>query len=219
MKSCLLFDIDGTLTDSDHYHFIAFNQMLEPHQVQLTRDEFKAKVSGRSNSDIMADLLPGVPVEEHVELANSKEAAFRDMATSLSPVPGLLALLDWADRHGVPCGAVTNAPRANAEHMLGALGIKERFKAIVLAEDLEFQKPHPLPYRTGLKLLGGDAACSVGFEDSPSGLTSAVAAGLTTIGIMTSMQAEAVLATGARLAAHDYLDEDLLALVKSTLKG
>eukprot|EP01037_Dinobryon_pediforme_P006232 gene6232-6300_t len=218
MKSCFLFDIDGTLTDSDHYHFIAFNNMLEPHDVRLTRDEFTERVSGRSNSVILADLLPHLDVDQHNEMADQKEAAFRKMATTLHPLPGLLALLDWADAHHVPCGAVTNAPRANANHMLDALGIKHRFKVIVLAEELAHQKPHPLPYLTGLKLLGCDAAASVGFEDSVSGLNAAVGAGLTTIGILTSMQADAVLETGAHLAAADYEDPALLALVKETCK-
>ena len=217
MKSCLLFDIDGTLTDSDHYHFIAFNDMLARHNVSVTRQEFVELISGKSNSVILADLLPHVPAEHHADMADAKEAAFRAMATTLHPLPGLIALLDWADAHKIPCGAVTNAPRANAEHMLEALGLTHRFKVLVLAEELEHQKPHPLPYLTGLKLLGADAAVSVGFEDSESGLTAAVGAGLTSIGIMTSMKHDAVLATGAALAANDYQDTALLALVKKTL--
>ena len=216
MKSCLLFDIDGTLTDSDHYHLIAFNALLEPHDIKLTRDEFTQKVSGRSNSVILADLLPHIPVDQHDQMAESKEAAFREMAATLDPLPGLISLLDWADQNSIPCGAVTNAPRANAEHMLSALDIMHRFKTIVLAEELSHQKPHPLPYLTGLEQLGCDAAHSIGFEDSVSGLTASVAAGLTTIGIMTSMQREGVLSTGARLAAPDYLDPAVLDLVRKT---
>ena len=218
MKSCLLFDIDGTLTDSDHYHLIAFNAMLEPHDIQLTRDEFITRASGRSNAVILADLLPHLDVDTHQDMADAKEAAFREMATSLHPLPGLLALLDWADAYHVPCGAVTNAPRANADHMLEALGLKHRFQVIVLAEELEFQKPHPLPYLTGLARLGCDAAVSVGFEDSVSGLTAAVKAGLTTIGIMTSLGRDSVLDTGAQLAAADYEDQALLHLVKATCR-
>lgn len=218
MKSCLLFDIDGTLTDSDHYHLIAFNDMLAPHNVTLTREEFTERASGRSNAKILEELLPHLPVKHHEDLADAKEAAFRAMATTLHPLPGLLALIDWADAHGIPCGAVTNAPRANAEHMLDALSLTHRFKLIVLAEELEHQKPHPLPYLTGLKLLGADASVSVGFEDSDSGLTAAVGAGLTTIGMMTSLKPEGVLATGAHLAAADYQDKALLDLVKKTCR-
>ena len=218
MKPCLLFDIDGTLTDSDHYHLIAFNAMLEPHDIQLTRDEFIARASGRSNSVILANLLPHLATEVHEDMADSKEAAFRAMASTLHPLPGLLALLDWADAHDVPCGAVTNAPRANADYMLEALGIKHRFKVIVLADELEFQKPHPLPYLTGLEQLGCDAAASIGFEDSVSGLTAAVKAGLTTIGIMTSLHSAAVLDTGAHLAAPDYENRALLDVVKATCR-
>ena len=57
---------------------------------------------------------------------------------------------------------------------------------------------------------------SVGFEDSDSGLTAAVKAGLTTIGIMTSLGRAPVLDTGAQLAAKDYEDPALLDLVKAT---
>ncbi len=218
MKSCLLFDIDGTLTDSDHYHFIAFNEMLARHNVQVTRDEFIKRISGKSNAVIFADLLPHVPAEYHSGLADAKEAEFRKLAHTLSPLPGLIELLDWADANNIDCGAVTNAPRANAEHMLSALGLEKRFKVLVLAEELEYPKPHPLPYLTGLKLLGAEASVSVGFEDSESGLKAAVDSGLTSIGIMTSLKRDAVLATGAKLAAANYQDGALLNLIKSTIR-
>ncbi len=218
MKSCLLFDIDGTLTDSDHYHFIAYKDILARHNISVTHEEFVERISGKSNSIIMADLFPHIPVEQHAGMADAKEAAFRAIATTLHPLPGLVSLLDWADARGVPCGAVTNAPRVNAEHMLEALGLTHRFEVLVIAEELEHQKPHPLPYLTGLKLLRADAGVSIGFEDSDSGLTAAVGSGLTTIGLTTSLTNEAVLSTGAHLAAADYLDKALLALVGKTVR-
>ena len=101
------------------------------------------------------------------------------------PVPGLTALLDQADGAGVPMVAVTNAPRPNAELLLSGLGITHRFKAIVIGDELAHGKPHPLPYLEGLRLAGASADGAVAFEDSRSGIQSATAAGIATIGMRT----------------------------------
>ena len=83
--------------------------------------------------------------------------------------------------------AVTNAPRLNAEMMLAGLGIAHRFKALVIGDELHHGKPHPLPYLEGLRPLGAEAERSLAFEDSRSGVQSATAAGIATVGMLTSL--------------------------------
>ncbi len=115
----------------------------------------------------------------------------------IHPVAGLLALMDRADAAGVPMVAVTNAPRLNAELLLGGIGITDRFVAVVIGEELAHGKPHPLPYLEGLRLAGADPALSVAFEDSRSGITSATTAGLPVYGIRTSLSPEQMAEAGA----------------------
>ncbi|WP_137151175.1 HAD-IA family hydrolase [Devosia sp. FKR38] len=216
--AALLFDIDGTLADTDPLHLAAFNQAFAPYGQQFDKPRFARELQGLANVDIARRLLPQLSPEAGMAVLDAKEAMFRELAASaIEPVPGLFALLDWADAHGVPMAAVTNAPRANAELVLGGLGITKRFGAVVIGAELPHSKPHPLPYLEGLRLLGANAEVSVGFEDSRTGITAAVAAGLSTVGMMTSLDEAALLAAGASLATHRYDDPGVMALITARL--
>jgi len=98
-----------------------------------------------------------------------------------------MRLLALADRADVPMVAVTNAPRLNAERMLSGLGIMERFKAVIIGDELPHGKPHPMPYLEGLRAVSAAPDRSIAFEDSRSGVQAASAAGIATIGIRTSL--------------------------------
>lgn len=208
-EPCLLFDIDGTLVDTDKVHILAFNEIMGRYGIHVDEEVYRHRISGRINGDILADLLPHVPVADHVAIGREKEALFRSMAGAMVPIAGLIDLLDWADMVGLRYAAVTNAPKENAALVLNSLQVKKRFSAVILSDDLDHAKPHPLPYLTGLSRLNGDAARSVAFEDSKSGVTSAHAAGLGVIGITTSLDEATLRSFGANLTAPDYRDDEL----------
>lgn len=212
--AALLFDIDGTLVDTDRLHLEAFNRVFAPLGHRFDAARFKAELQGFSMASIMERFLSTEAPARQREIMEDKEATFRALAQGgLEPMPGLPSLLDRADAAGIPMAAVTNAPRANAKLLLGALGIEHRFAAIVIGDELPHGKPHPLPYLEGLRLLGAEAALSVAFEDSISGVTSAVAAGIATIGITTSQTREMLLSAGAVVTALRYDERQLLDLI------
>jgi phosphoglycolate phosphatase len=97
---------------------------------------------------------------------------------------------------------VTNAPKENAHHVLGALGLDPPL--LVLAEKVGRGKPDPLPYQAALKRLGVAPEEALAFEDSPSGVKSAVGAGLPTYALLTGHPQEALLAAGARGVLRDF---------------
>ena len=216
-KPCILFDLDGTLTDADHLHHAAFNQVLGRFGRAIDAEFYKNRVMGAANAVIFERLFPGEARAAHAELADEKERAFRTLAATLTPARGLLDLLAALAQRGIACGIVTNAPRANALHELAALGLATRFDTLVLGEELANAKPHPLPYLTGLARLGAAAENSLAFEDSPSGLRSAKAAGLLTVGLTTSLPAQRLLDEGADLAIADYADSRLLPVIWARL--
>lgn len=216
----LLFDIDGTLVDTDALHLDAFNQSFAPFGQHFDATRYKAELQGMSLAAIRQRFLSHLPVERQIAILDDKEALFRSMAASqLTPLPGLLALLDAADNAGLPMVAVTNAPRANAELMLGGLGIRGRFRAVILGDELEHGKPHPMPYSEGLRALGAVPELSVAFEDSRTGVASATGAGIATVGILTGLNREEMRTAGAAIAAHDYEDEALLDFIKTVVGG
>lgn len=214
--AALLFDIDGTLADTDPLHLEAFNRTFEPYGHLFNKARFSLELQGLANEAIAARFVSHLSRAEGMAVLDGKEAVFRDLArTSIHPVPGLFGLLDLADAAGLPMAAVTNAPRANADLILDGLGIRHRFKAIVIGAELPHGKPHPLPYLEGLRLLGARPELSVAFEDSRTGIASATAAGLATIGIRTSLLHDDLVAAGATLSAAGYDEQELLAFIAS----
>jgi len=200
----LLFDLDGTLVNTDELHFGAFQVLLGEFGRSITLETYQSRIMGATNDVIMREFFPDVPQSQHQQLADRKEALFRASVTRLEPTAGTLELFDWARTRGVGIAAVTNAPRANAELMLGGLGLAERIDALVIADELAHGKPHPLPYLTGLERLGGDAQRAVAFEDSLSGIRAASAAKIYTFGMRTALPAQTLLDAGANEVIDDF---------------
>lgn len=209
--AALLFDIDGTLADTDPLHLEAFNRTFAPYGHHFDKPRFALELQGLANEAIARRFVPHLSPEAGMDVMRGKEATFRDLARSdIHAVPGLMDLLDRADAMGLPMAAVTNAPRANADLILDSLGIRHRFRAVIIGEELAHGKPHPLPYLEGLRLLGATAEHALAFEDSRTGIASATAAGLATVGIRTSLAHDDLVAAGASISAASYADPALL---------
>jgi beta-phosphoglucomutase-like phosphatase (HAD superfamily) len=101
--------------------------------------------------------------------------------------------------------------------MLSGLGIAHRFKAVVIGDELAHGKPHPLPYLEALRAVQAAAHLSLAFEDSRSGIQSASAAGIATIGIRTSLGHADMVEAGALTTAGSFDDPELIELVAATM--
>jgi HAD superfamily hydrolase (TIGR01509 family) len=217
MKTALLFDLDGTLVDSDAEHLVAFQRVFAPHDVTLDRAEYAANIMGASNAMIASRYLAHLSLTEQAATLDAKEAAYRDALGELEPILGAMALLDFADRRGLERAVVTNAPRANAEKVLSALGIGKRLPIVVIGGELPRSKPDPLPYLTALELTGASAAHSLAFEDSLSGVRAAAAAGLAVVGMTTALDPGTLIEAGATFAADNFTDPRIFELIEARL--
>lgn len=216
MTTALLFDLDGTLIDSDTLHAQVFADLFAPRGVEIDFDYYRDHIHGRLNQDIFTELCPG---EDPQWWADHKEEEYRRRLGEGYPnVPGALALLDRAEAEGWRIGVVTNAPRGNAEAVLHALGITDRIETVVIGDECERGKPDPAPYLEGLRRLGADPTASLAFEDSPPGIRSAVGAGLPTIGLRSMLDDAALRAAGAAVTIADFADPALVPYL-DRLKG
>ena len=121
---------------------------------------------------------------EQTTMWTEKEALYREMSANMQPMAGLDCLLRWCDSNSISTIIVTNAPRVDAQHTMGVLGLSERFaETVVIGNECSASKPKPDPYLEGLRRLDLPAAQCVAFEDSLNGCRSAVAAGLFTFGV------------------------------------
>jgi HAD superfamily hydrolase (TIGR01509 family) len=215
MLTALLFDLDGTLVNTDPIHFLAWQKMLSRYGIEIDEVFYKARISGGLNPEIIADILPQLSPQQSEDFAEEKEAMFREMALKLEPIKGLSEVIAWSRRHSIKLALVTNAPRANTFFMLEVLGLEDTFDLIVLAEDEVAAKPDPTPYQVALQRLGAkteDAKLApanhrfIALEDSPTGIRSATGAGLRTIGITSTHEPEKLLVLGAFMAINDFTD-------------
>jgi HAD superfamily hydrolase (TIGR01509 family) len=210
MLAALLFDMDGTLADTDPFHYRAWWELLKEQGVEINETIYKTRMTGKLNPAIIQDLLPELSVEEGIAFADRKEAYFRELALQhLKPLPGVLEVMAWADAQGLKQAVVTNAPPANAHFMLEVLHLQDRFDCIVIAEELGIGKPDPAPYQFALDSFGITAGQAIAFEDSPAGVRSAIGAGVLTIGIATTQEPAKLHELGTKLVVKDFSDRQL----------
>jgi HAD superfamily hydrolase (TIGR01509 family) len=209
----LLFDLDGTLAETDSLHLPTWVDVLRPYGIEVDEEYYKARISGRSNSKIVEDLLPDLSAEDRRDLAEAKEASFRKHAGELEPLPGLLDFMEEAKDRGLSLALVTNAPEENVEAILLALDLGVFFDEVVLSDEVGPVKPDPAPYKAALERLGVGPDEALAFEDSTSGIASAVGASIPTVGIASTQAAETLEEAGAFMVAEDFADPKLRELL------
>ncbi|MBR8835890.1 MAG: HAD-IA family hydrolase [Stigonema ocellatum SAG 48.90 = DSM 106950] len=206
MLAAILFDLDGTIVNTDPIHYQAWREMLLNYGVEIDETFYKSRISGRLNPEIVKDILPQLSPEAGAVFADEKEALFRQKAQSLKPLDGFFELLAWTETQYLKRALVTNAPRLNAQFMQEVLGIKEAFDTVILAEDCIAGKPDPAPYQAALHTLAISAEQAIALEDSPSGIRSAVNAGIRTIGIASTHDPQVLQEVGAFMVVPDFTD-------------
>eukprot|EP00566_Odontella_aurita_P016704 CAMPEP_0113569416 /NCGR_PEP_ID=MMETSP0015_2-20120614/24401_1 /TAXON_ID=2838 /ORGANISM="Odontella" /LENGTH=246 /DNA_ID=CAMNT_0000472083 /DNA_START=222 /DNA_END=962 /DNA_ORIENTATION=+ /assembly_acc=CAM_ASM_000160 len=215
--SAVLFDIDGTLAHTDPVHFAVFRDLLLDVNGfnggdSIDEEFFRANISGRQNLHIAADFFPDWSVERREEWSAMKEARFRDAASSSMmerKMPGLDRVREWMEASSVRRAAVTNAPRPNAEAIIGGIGYDGWFETLVIGDECERAKPDPFPYQEACRNLGVDPRNCIVFEDSPSGAKAGTACGAYVIGILSGNDSSALLDAGCSLLIEDFDDPKL----------
>ncbi|RXH97093.1 hypothetical protein DVH24_035761 [Malus domestica] len=214
----VLFDIDGTLCDSDPIHYYAFREMLPEigfnGGVPITEEYYIENFAGKHNDDVARILFPD-DFERGLKFTEDKEAMFRRLAVDkLKPVNGLYKVKKWIEDRGLKRAAVTNAPRVNAELMISMLGLSDFFQGLVIGNECEHAKPHPEPYLKGLEILKASKEHTFVFEDSVSGIKAAVAAGMPVVGLTTGNPEHILVEAKPTFLIKDYEDPKLWAALE-----
>lgn len=219
MLTAILFDLDGTLVNTDPLHYQTWLEVLREYEIEIDQEFYKSRISGRLNPLIVQDLLPELSFEKGQQLADYKEARFREIGLSLTPLAGLLDLLNWIDNHKLKKALVTNAPRENVNFLLEVLKLADYFDAVILAEEAIAGKPDPAPYKLALNQLDISAKEAIAFEDSVSGIQSSVGAGIYTIGIASTHDPEILLKAGATMVIPDFTAQSMWQILNSFMSN
>ena len=219
MLEAILFDLDGTLADTDSIHFAVWQDILLRFDLEIDRAFYRQRISGSTNSKIIKDILPQLTLEDAWKLATEKEETYRRLANSLLPTAGLERLIKLTDEASIKRAVVTNAPEDNAIYMLKVLRLTETFPVIIMAKDVALGKPDPAPYQMALDRLGVKSNKAIAFEDSAAGVRSAVGADIYTVGITSSHLAQDLLDAGANMTIEDFNDRQLWKLLSKKSKA
>jgi sugar-phosphatase len=174
--SAVLFDMDGTLVDSDAIVEAAWHAWCERYGVDF--DELIAVAHGVPSDQTARRFLPDATeaeIAEAARFANAYEYGRVDGVTPTDAAHELLAALDAA---GVPWAIVTSADRRLARIRLEAAGIPVP-SVVVTSEDVPVGKPDPAGYQMAAAALGVDAATTLVVEDTAPGVAAGRAAGAT----------------------------------------
>lgn len=181
-----LFDMDGTIIDSEPYWMTAERELVESFGGTWSEEQGHALVgSGLWNS---ASLLKaaGVDLELDDIVHRLSDRVLTQIEEAVPWRPGVRQLFHGLLEADIPCALVTMSLRKNAVALAQAvekdLG-KPVFQAIVAGDDVEAPKPNPEAYLKGASALGMDIHTTVALEDSAFGAASAFSAGAITIGI------------------------------------
>jgi HAD superfamily hydrolase (TIGR01509 family) len=178
----VLFDMDGTLIESEGLWAISLQQLAaehggvlsEPARLSMVGTDMVASMAIFREDLGLPDLDFVTSTDRLVELTETLFAA------GLPWRPGALALLTAVRDAGIPTALVTSTQRRLVKIALETLG---SFDAVVCGDEVDHAKPHPWPYRRAASLLGVDIARCVAIEDSVTGIRSATAAGAVVIGV------------------------------------
>ena len=187
MIQAVLFDLDGVLTDTAEYHYLAWKRLADELGIPFTRDDGDRLrgVSRRPALEIILSLGDHTWSESEIqEMMTRKNDYYRTMIRRVAPrdlLPGVANLLGELRALGIKI-AVASASK-NSPDVVRSLGIADSIDQLVHGGMVERQKPHPdLFLRAALELGAKPAECIV-VEDAAAGIEAAIAAGMVSVGL------------------------------------
>jgi HAD superfamily hydrolase (TIGR01509 family) len=175
-----IFDLDGTILDTETPEFVAWQEAYAAHGATLEQAVW-VQVIGTSDSawDPYAHLetLVGAPVDR-AAIKERRRDRFDELIAAAEPRDGIVAWLDEARELGLRVGLASSSRAAWVERFLDALGLRDRFDVLATRDRVARSKPDPELYLLALRELGVDATEAIAVEDSPNGVAAAKAAGL-----------------------------------------
>ncbi|MFM0325163.1 HAD family hydrolase [Caballeronia glebae] len=176
MIKAILWDMDGTLAQSESLHLKTLIAALARHGVEAG-EEMHPLVFGKTGREVHALCRErfGLTVD-FAEWSMYRARAYLDDASTLVPRPGALEVYRAAKAAGITQAIVSNASRMLLEANLRALGIEEPALVTISVNDVRNGKPSPEPYERAAWLLRLAPEEVIAVEDSPTGARAAIAA-------------------------------------------
>lgn len=217
----ILFDFNGVLVDDEPIHLELMQKVLGDEGLELTEEAYFSRYLGLDDRTCLRRFLEDVgepaPSDRVARLVTRKSVYYqvRVHRDGFPIFPGAVELVKAASDSGLALGLVSGALRGEVEGGLRQMGIEDRFKILVSADDVERGKPDPEGYRKGLEGLSSRPPLPdrlihphevLAIEDSPAGLEAARALGLATLAVAQTYPPERLEAADHVLPSIEGLD-------------
>lgn len=208
----VLFDMDGVIIDNNIYHIQAWKVFCSKYGMEMTEENYRKNVNGRTASDIITNLFgENVTLIDIKKYSNEKESIYRDLyRPNLAATTGLIAFLEDLKTLGIPMAVGTSAPTENANFILDGLSIRHYFTAVLDENNVTKGKPNPQIYQNASAAINRLPANCVVFEDAVLGIEAGKAAGCKVIGVTTSHRAEELPDTDLKISDFTEITVDEL---------
>ncbi len=200
MLRAVIFDFDGVITDSEILHLRAFNQVLARRGIQISTGDYYKNYLGLSDLDLfktMAERNLALNGDQIEDLLTQKKRAYEQLAkTEGRIIEGVSDFLQMLEQNNIPIAICSGALRVEIELILEESRLRRFFEVVVSAEQVKRGKPNPEGFLLTLQKLNQNAqdvispAQCVVIEDSHWGLEAAKAAGMHTVAITNSYDAD-----------------------------
>jgi beta-phosphoglucomutase len=208
-----IFDMDGVLVDTYRAHYRSWLEMAAPEGLHFSEAQF-APTFGRTSREIIAHFWGRDRFDDRqIALLDArKEAAFRRIIESEFPaMPGVDELLARLHAAGFKLAVGSSGPPENVEMVLERLGSRGLFEAVVTGADVARGKPDPQVFLAAAERLGIPPARCVVIEDAPAGVEAAHAAGMASVGLLSTGRTPAdLIAARAMVRSLDEISPQML---------
>jgi beta-phosphoglucomutase len=180
----IIWDLDGVILDSAEEHRLAWHRMAREAGLPFTDEQFWATF-GMRNDRIFAQLWPQVPPQRVPELADRKEAYYREfIRKTAAPLPGAIELLRELHTAGYPQALASSTPIPNIEVISQVLSLHKYLDAFISGESVPHGKPAPDVFLKAAATLGIEPTHCLVIEDAVAGVQAAHAGGMQCIAVM-----------------------------------
>ncbi len=219
MIGAVLFDVDGTLIDSNDLHATAWREAFLNFGIDIPAGEIRQQI-GKGGDNLIPTLVPSLSEQERQRIDDYRSELFkREYLPRVVPFPGVRALFERIVADGKKIVLASSAKGAEVEFHLNVIGAGDLVAATTSADDVEHSKPFPDIFAAALKKLqplGPDKVVVVG--DSPFDVEAARKLGIRVIGVRSGGFPDEVLLAAGAAQLYDG-PQDLLAGYENSLLG
>jgi len=199
-----LFDLDGTLIETDKIYFDVWKQILNKYNIFLTDDIYHTFIHGNNDIKIISKLLSNSNANID-EISHMKDDLFIKNIDNVVVKKDVHKFLSKIRENAHKICIVTNCNRNVATKIISHFGLDKYIDLMIIGNECNKPKPYPDPYLTAIDKLHISNNKSIIFEDSKTGLLSALGTyPKCIVGIINGNNSESLLESGANIIIKDF---------------